>query len=54
MSRPQKMHKPINASFTDIINAVADGKGKSALKKLSDHAIQAEQATPRLPPRKKS
>jgi len=53
MSRPQKMHKPIKASFTDIINAVADGKGKGALKKLSDRAIQAEQATPR-PPRKKS
>ena len=27
MSRPQKMHKPINGSFTDIINAVADGRG---------------------------
>ena len=27
MSRPQKIHKPISASFTDIINAVADGRG---------------------------
>jgi len=27
MSRPQKIHPPIKASFTDIINAVADGKG---------------------------
>ena len=27
MSRPQKMHKPLKGSFTDIINAVADGRG---------------------------
>jgi len=27
MSRPQKIHPPIKASFTEIINAVADGKG---------------------------
>jgi hypothetical protein len=27
MSRPQKIHPPIKASFTDIINAVADGRG---------------------------
>jgi hypothetical protein len=27
MSRPQKMHKPIKGGFTEIINAVADGKG---------------------------
>ena len=27
MSRPQKIHKPLKGSFTDIINAVADGKG---------------------------
>jgi hypothetical protein len=27
MSRPQKIHKPIKGSFTDIINAVADGRG---------------------------
>jgi hypothetical protein len=27
MSRPQKMHKPLKGNFTDIINAVTDGKG---------------------------
>jgi hypothetical protein len=27
MSRPQKMHKPLKGNFTDIINAIADGKG---------------------------
>ncbi len=27
MSRPQKIHKPLKFSFTEIINAVADGKG---------------------------
>jgi len=27
MSRPQKIHPPIKGSFTEIINAVADGKG---------------------------
>lgn len=27
MSRPQKMHRPLKGSFTDIINAIADGRG---------------------------
>ncbi|MGD1087898.1 MAG: hypothetical protein ABR955_04125 [Verrucomicrobiota bacterium] len=27
MSRPQKMHKPLKGDFTQIINAIADGKG---------------------------
>jgi hypothetical protein len=27
MSRPPKIHKPLKFAFTDIINAVADGKG---------------------------
>jgi hypothetical protein len=27
MSRPQKMHKPLKGNFTDIINAIADGRG---------------------------
>ena len=27
MSRPQKIMKPIKASFIQVINAVADGKG---------------------------
>jgi hypothetical protein len=29
MSRPQKMHKPLKGNFTQIINAIADGKGVS-------------------------
>jgi hypothetical protein len=29
MSRPQKIIPPIKGSFTEIINAVADGKGVS-------------------------
>jgi hypothetical protein len=27
MSRPQKMHKPLKGNFSQIINAIADGKG---------------------------
>jgi hypothetical protein len=27
MSRPQKMHKPLKGDFSQIINAIADGKG---------------------------
>jgi len=27
MSRPQKIHKPLKLSFTEIINAVAVGSG---------------------------
>jgi hypothetical protein len=27
MSRPQKIHKPLKGDFTQIINAIADGKG---------------------------
>jgi hypothetical protein len=27
MSRLQKMHKPLKGNFTQIINAIADGKG---------------------------
>ena len=53
MSRPQKIHKPIKASFTDIINAVADGKG---VKLLARNAIQpkgnivkASSPTPKKP-----
>jgi len=29
MSRPKKIHKPIHGSFTEILVAVATGKGKS-------------------------
>jgi hypothetical protein len=50
MSRPQKIHKPIKASFTQIINAVADGKG--APKKPAGRSVEAQRATP--PPHKKS
>ena len=37
MSRPQKIHKPIHASFGDILVAVATGKGKgkAAARKLA-------------------
>jgi hypothetical protein len=36
MSRPQKVHKPIHASFSEILVAVATGKGKgkAAVRKL--------------------
>jgi len=37
MSRPQKMHKPLKGDFTQVINAIADGKGVK---------IQARAATP--------
>jgi len=53
MSRPQKMHKPIKASFTDIINAAADGRGvrvsakDKALQKTIVQAVKPE--LPKMP-----
>jgi hypothetical protein len=32
MSRPQKIHKPLKGDFTQIINAIADGKGVKTSK----------------------
>jgi hypothetical protein len=49
MSRPQKMHKPLKFNFTEIINAVADGKGvklKGGKSTRSKGAIKATRATP--------
>ncbi len=51
MSSPQKIMKPIKASFTQIINAVADGKGvKSPArdKAARKYPIQASES-PRKP-----
>lgn len=51
MSRPQKIHKPLKGTFTDIINAVADGKGvKLQAKKATrskDNVVKASE-----PPKK--
>jgi hypothetical protein len=46
MSRPQKIIPPIKGSFTEIINAVADGRGiqKSRTKDM------ANEQTAALPP----
>jgi hypothetical protein len=49
MSRPQKMHKPLKGGFTNIINAVADGKGvKLEAKKMtrSNDIVRASQQSP--------
>ena len=49
MSRPQKIHKPINGAFNNILAAVAQGtgKGRAAAKKLA--AAKAAQTT--VPPK---
>jgi hypothetical protein len=52
MSRPQKIHPPIKASFTDIINAVADGKGvkiQARNAKPSQNLVKASQPPPKKP-----
>jgi hypothetical protein len=50
MSRPQKMHKPLKFSFTEIINAVADGKGVAKSKPRSNDVVKAsEPTTPKKP-----
>jgi hypothetical protein len=49
MSRPQKIHKPIKGSFTQIINAVADGKGVKTQAKdrvLRKESVQASEPPP--------
>ena len=45
MSRPQKIHKPIRGSFTEILIAVATGKGKSktAAKKVARKRAKKKQ-----------
>jgi hypothetical protein len=50
MSRPQKMHKPLKGSFTEIINAVADGKGIKIQARNASHPkniVKASQPTPK-------
>jgi hypothetical protein len=52
MSRPQKIHPPIKASFTDIINAVADGKGVKLQARNASrqkNIVKASQPTPKKP-----
>ena len=51
MSRPQKIHKPIEGAFNNILASVAagTGKGKQAAHKRATQPIKASQ-TP--PPRK--
>ena len=48
MSRPQKMHKPLKFSFTEIINAVADGKGVAnpRMKRSAQAAIKMQEVKP--------
>lgn len=46
------MHKPLKGSFTDIINAVADGKGvkiQARNAKPSQNIVKASQPTPKKP-----
>ena len=49
MSRPQKMHKPLRGSFSQILAAVAlgNGKGKTAALKLARTAKTAKKANPK-------
>ena len=47
MSRPQKIHKAIHASFDDILVAVATGKGKTAGRKLARKKRAKKSAKPK-------
>jgi hypothetical protein len=52
MSRPQKIHKPLKGSFTDIINSVADGKGVRVQAKnmtRSKNIVKASEPPPKKP-----
>jgi hypothetical protein len=53
MSRPQKMHKPLKGGFTQIINAIADGKGvELQARNASRPKGNAAQSPKPLPPKK--
>jgi hypothetical protein len=53
MSRPQKMHKPLKGNFTDIINAIADGRGlkppPKPLPRSQDNIVRASEPPPKKP-----
>jgi hypothetical protein len=49
MSRPQKMHKPLKGSFTDIINAIADGKGLKPQVRNAANSKNTVKATDKTP-----
>ena len=44
MSRPQKIHKPLKASFSEVLWAVSlgDGKGKKAARALKERKEVAD------------
>jgi hypothetical protein len=48
------MHKPLRASFTEVINAVADGKGfklsAKDQKRQQQNVVQASQPKPTKKP----
>jgi hypothetical protein len=46
MSRPQKIHKPLKGDFTQIINAIADGKGVAKPKTRQQNILKASDRTP--------
>ncbi len=52
MSRPQKIHKPLKASFNNILAAVALGTGnaKRAAKNMANEAVKASQPKPEKKP----
>lgn len=39
MSRPQKIIPPVKGKFTDIINAIADGRGMGKTKRREDDGV---------------
>ena len=51
MSRPQKKHKPLKFSFTEIINSVADGKGVKLEGGKAARSKEAIAATREIPPK---
>jgi hypothetical protein len=50
MSRPQKMHKPLKGDFSQIINAIADGKGVAKTQTRTKNIVKATDRT--LSPKK--
>lgn len=51
MSRPQKLHKPIKASFNNILSAVGmgSGKGKRAAQTLAREKTACKPIAPPKP-----
>jgi len=52
-TRPKKMHKPLKGSFSDIINAIADGQGFPSPQTREMANERKSLPMPKAPPPKK-